>query len=75
MMNGKYLSDELEIFEATRKNSKSIKLLFHSLKTILPTSIESEHGSSGAGLFITKMKIQLNVHSIDHFINCIRVCF
>ena len=42
-MNGKYHAQELEIFEATVEKPKNMKLLFNSLKTIPPTSIESQH--------------------------------
>jgi hypothetical protein len=65
-MKGKHLSKELEIFEATGEKNTNIKLLFNALKTVPPTSIESERAFSAAGLFITKMRTRLSDCSIDH---------
>ena len=48
-MNRQHLSKLLKIFEVTGEKSKNIKLLPNSLRTIHPTSIESEraeHDSS-----------------------------
>ncbi|XP_023230454.1 uncharacterized protein LOC111641584 [Centruroides sculpturatus] len=60
------LENEIEIFEATGEKTHNICLLLNALKTIPPTSIESERAFSAAGLFITKLRTRLSDRSIDH---------
>lgn len=60
-----HLSKELDIFEATGERTQNITLLLDALKTIPPTSIESERAFSAAGLFITKLRTRLSDRSVD----------
>lgn len=57
---------ELDIFEGTGEKTKNISLLLDALKTVPPTSIESERAFSAAGLFINKLRTRLSDQSIDH---------
>ena len=51
--NKKYLQKDLDILEVTGVKTKQIYFLIYALKTVPPTSIESERTFSAAGLFIT----------------------
>lgn len=62
---GKYFGKELEVFEATGDRTLNITNLLNSLKSIPPTSVESELAFSAAGLFVTKMRTRLSDRSVD----------
>lgn len=62
---GKYFGKELEVFEATGDRTLNITNLLNSLKSIPPTSVESERAFSAAGLFVTKMRTRLSDRSVD----------
>ena len=66
---GKHLARELDVFEATGQRTTNITLLFNALKTIPPTSVESERAFSAAGLFVNKLRTRLSDTSLD------RLCF
>ena len=57
---------ELDVFEATGQQTANITLLYESLKTVPPTSVESERAFLAAGLFVTKLRTGLNDSSRDH---------
>lgn len=60
------ISKEMKIFEATGKRTDNLEKLYNALKTIPPTSIESERAFSAAGLFITKIRSSLSDSAIDN---------
>ena len=64
--NTKHLQKELNIFEVTGEKTNNIRFLIDALKTVPPTSIESERAFSAAGLFITNLRTRLSDRSIDH---------
>lgn len=57
---------EFDIFDSTGERTRNISLLLNGLKTIPPTSIESERAFSAAGLFLTKIRTRLSDRCIDH---------
>lgn len=63
---GKHLARELDLFEATGQRPTNATLLYEALKSIPPTSVESERVFSAAGLFVTKLRTRLNDSSLDH---------
>ena len=65
--NSIHLKKEFALFEATGQKGKKIECLLNALKTIPPTSIESERAFSAAGIFITKLRTRLSDKCIDHF--------
>ena len=64
------IQKEIKVFEATKKRTENLELLYQALQSIQPTSIESELAFSAAGLFITKLRSRLSKDSI----NCIFFC-
>ena len=66
VLPSKQFSNELDIFEATGEMTTRIKSLFDALKTIPPTSIESERAFSAVGLFVTKLRTRLSDKSINN---------
>jgi hypothetical protein len=60
---------ELAVLESTKKRTPNLETLFQCLKTIQPTSVESERAFSSCGLFLTKLRNRLD----DNIINAL--CF
>ena len=61
----KYVNKEFSVFESTKKLISNLEILFKCLKTIRPTSVESEQAFSACGLFVTKLRSSLNDNTID----------
>ena len=61
----KHLEKELRVFEATGERTTNITNLLNSLKSIPPTSVESERDFPAAGLFISKIRSRLSDKSVD----------
>ncbi|GFS80610.1 uncharacterized protein TNCV_3870311 [Trichonephila clavipes] len=64
----KIMKQEMQLFDSTKNPSPNIIKLCDALKTIPPTSVETERAFSAAGLFITKLRTRLS----DKSINCLR---
>ncbi|GFT53264.1 uncharacterized protein TNCV_4233581 [Trichonephila clavipes] len=65
----KIMKQEMQLFDSTENPSPNIIKLYDALKTILPTSVETERAFSAAGLFVTKLRTRMT----DKSINCL--CF
>ena len=63
----KYINKNFSVFESTKKRIYNLETLFQCLKTIQPTSVESERAFSACGLFVTKLRSSLNYNTIDTF--------
>ena len=61
----KYINKDFSVFESTKKRISNLETLFQCLKTIQPTSAKSERTFSTCGLFITKLRSNLNDNTID----------
>ena len=61
----KHLAKEFDLFDATGQRTTNIYLLLDALKSITPTSVESERSFSAAGLFVTKLRTRLSDRSVD----------
>ena len=57
------------MFENTGEKTLRLRLLYENLKTVPPTSIESERAFSSFGLYVTKLRSRLG----DRLINSL--CF
>ena len=68
----KHLAKEFDIFDATGQQITNIDLLLDALKSISPTSVESERSFSAAGLFVTKLRTRLSDRSVDKL--CLLKC-
>ena len=55
----------MSIFEAVGKRGTNLELAFEHLKTIRPTSVESERACSSAGQICTKISSPLNDDTLD----------
>lgn len=66
------LMKEMKFYEATRKRTENLELLYQSLLTIKATSVESERAFSAAGYFLTKLRSQLAPKTLDalSFLRC-----
>jgi hypothetical protein len=63
------ISDEMNNFAMNPRKMPTILLkLFRALKTIPPTSVESERCFSTCGIYVTKMRTSLNDDSINSLI-------
>lgn len=62
---GQHLAKEFDVFESTGQRTTNITLLLDALKTVPPTSVESERAFSAAGLFVTKLRTRLSDRSVD----------
>ena len=60
-----HISKELEVFEITSERTKNIDLLYDTIQSVPPTSVESEMTFSAAGLFVTKLRTRLSDKSIN----------
>ena len=61
----KHLAKEFDLFDATGQRTTNIDLLLEALKSIPPTSVESDRSLSAAGLFVTKLRTRLSDGSVD----------
>ena len=61
----KSLLKEFNLYTATGKITPNLTMLFDALKTIRPTSIESERAFSALGLFVTKIRSRLSCKAVD----------
>ena len=61
----KHLAKEFHLFDATGQRTTNIDLLLDALKSIPPTSVESERSFSAAGPFVTKLRRRLSDRSVD----------
>ena len=61
----KHKSKELDIFEITSERTKNIDLLNDAIRSVPPTSVESERAFSAAGHFVTKLQTQLSDKNIN----------
>ena len=59
------IKQEMNLFEATKKPSTKLELLFNALLSIPPTSVEVERAFFAAGLFVTKMRSRLRDKSLN----------
>ena len=59
------LMNEMKFYEATKKRTENLELLYQSLLTIKATSVESERAFSAAGCFLTKIRSHLAPKTLD----------
>ena len=59
------MKKEFEIYEETKVRTVNLNLLCSALKTIQPTSVESERAFSSCSLFVTKLRCSLKPSTID----------
>ena len=59
------IQKEMKLFEATKKRTENLELLYQALRSIPATSIESKRAFSSAGLFITKLRSRQSNDSIN----------
>ena len=52
-------------FKIDGNRGKYLQICYDALKTIAPTSVESERSFSAAGLICTKIRTRLNDETID----------
>ena len=50
------IKKEMAFFEASKSRPKNLDILFNTLKTIPPTSVEAERAFSSLGLFAIKIR-------------------
>ena len=60
-----FIDKEFNVFAATEVRTPNLELLYNTLLTIPPTSVEAERAFSAAELFITKLRSRLSDNSID----------
>jgi hypothetical protein len=70
----KTILKEFNLYEASGKLTKNLKMLLDALLCIKPTSVESERVFSTAGLFVTKIRTRLNDNSVNALV-CLRTHF
>ena len=61
-----HIKKEMTFYEATNECPKVLKCLKHCLESLPPSSVEAERCFSAAGLFITKLRSNLNDEMIDN---------
>ena len=61
----KYVNKKFSVIESTKKCISNLETLFQCLKTIRPTSVESEQAFSECRLFVTKLRSSLNDNTIN----------
>ena len=61
----KVLRLEMSAFEKSGTRSENLEDLYQAMKTIPPTSVESERAFSAVGLFATKLRSSLGDNTID----------
>ena len=54
------LTQDFKMFEATRKRTEHLEMLFQSLMSVKPTSVESERTFSTGGGFCTKVRSRMS---------------
>ena len=62
------LAREIGLFTTNRQETDTIKEIRHALFVVPPTSVESERVFSASGLFLTKLRCNLNDSSLDMLI-------
>ena len=62
----KLLTNEINIFHATRKITANLELLRNALNTIRPTLTQNERNFSISGNFVSKIRNRLSDKSIDN---------
>jgi hypothetical protein len=55
----------MTLFEASKTRPVNLEKLFRALKSIPPTSVESERAFSSLGLFANKIRNRLNPETLD----------
>jgi hypothetical protein len=63
--NPKTLKAEFSVFEATKKITKNLDILFGALKTIKPSSAASERVFCISGNFVSEIGTRLTHRSVD----------
>lgn len=64
-MTHSVIRKEMALFDASSKRPENLQKLFKALKTIKPTSVESERAFSGLGWFVSKLRTRLQDKSIE----------
>jgi hypothetical protein len=59
------IKKEMTLFEASKTRPVNLEKLFRALKSIPPTSVESERSFSSLGLFANKIRNRLNPETLD----------
>lgn len=60
-----FIKSELIQFERDGTRGKFLELCYNALKTVPPTSVESERAFSAAGAICTKIRSSLNDETLD----------
>ena len=63
------LIPDFKMFEATRKRTEKLELLYRALLTIKPTSVESERAFSLGGSFATKVRSRLHPKTLSALVS------
>ena len=63
-----HIKKETVLFEASKSRPKNLDILFNTLKTIPPSSVEVERAFSSLGLFATKISSSLQDDTLDALI-------
>lgn len=64
----KMVKKECAVLEASGDRANMIKKLYDALKTVVPSSVESERAFSAVGLFATKLRTSLNDETVDSLV-------
>ena len=62
------IQQEMALFESSKIRPANLEKLYLALKTIRPTSVESERAFSALGRFITPLRTRLSDRSLDGLI-------
>lgn len=64
-MKSNNLLQEFAVFEATHQRTSNSEALLSMLKSLQPTSVESDRAFSACGYFVLKLRTQLSDKTID----------